>query len=99
VQWAVHLEVSHGQDDGVDQIGAVRQTTKGLEQAARQSRVHTSPVTGAAGDHDPGERCSPGRMTDGCIQGGTSQVQVHHVKSVHQVSQGEQRQEPAQYDS
>lgn len=30
VQRAVHLEVGHGHDDGVDQIRAVRQTAKGL---------------------------------------------------------------------
>lgn len=60
VQRAVHLEVGHGHDDGVDQVGAVRETAEGLEQAARQRRVDTSPVTSTAGDHDPGECGAPG---------------------------------------
>jgi len=60
VQRAVHLEVGHGHDDGVDQIGTVRQTAEGLEEAARQSRVDTSSMTGTAGDHDPGEGGAPG---------------------------------------
>jgi len=60
VQRAVHLKVGHGHDDRVDQIGAVRQTAEGLKQAARQRRVDTSPVTGTAGDHDPGESGTPG---------------------------------------
>jgi len=60
MQRSVHLEVGHGHDDGVDQIGAVRQTAKGLKQATRQCRIDTSSMAGTAGDHYPGERGAPG---------------------------------------
>lgn len=98
VQRPVHLEVGHGHDDGVHQVGAVREPAEGLEQAARQRRVDAAPVTGATGDHDPGERGAPRRMAHGRVQGGAGQVQVHHVQPVHQVREAEQRQEPAQRD-
>lgn len=98
VQRPVHLEVGHGHDDGVDQVGAVREAAERLEQPTGQGGVDAAAVAGAARDHDPGERGSPGRVADGRVEGRAGHVQVHHVQAVHEIGQGEQRQEPTHDD-
>jgi len=85
----VHLEVGHGHDDGMYEVRAVREPAERLEQVARQRGVDKAAVTGATGDHDPGERGTPGGMADGRVQRRTGQVQMDHVQAVHQVGQTE----------
>lgn len=76
---SIHLEVGHGHDYWMDEIGAVREAAERLEQVTGQGGVDATAVTGAAGDHDPGERGAPSRMADGSVKGRTGHVQVHHV--------------------
>lgn len=97
VQRPVHLEVGHGHDDRMHQVRAVREPAERLQEPAGQGRVDASSVTGAAGDHDPGERGAPGRVADGRVQRGAGHVQVDDVQPVHQVREAEQRQEPAEH--
>lgn len=68
MQRSVHLEVGHGHDDRVDEVGAVREAAERLEQSAGERGVDATAVTGATGDHDPRECCAPGRMPDGRVQ-------------------------------
>lgn len=80
------------------EIGAVREAAEGLEQATGQGRVDATPVTGAAGDYDPRKGGAPSRVADWRVQGRAGDIQVHHVQTVYQVRQTEQRDEPAQRD-
>lgn len=95
MQRAVHLEVGHGHDDGVNEVGAVRETAERLEQATRQGGIDEPAVASAARDHDPSESGAPSRVADGRVKSRTEDVQVHHVKSVNQVRETEQRRDPA----
>lgn len=64
MQRPIHLEVGHGHDDGVDQVGAVSEAAERLEQPAGQGSIDATTMSSAAGDHDPGKSGAPSRVAD-----------------------------------
>jgi len=60
VDGAAHVRGADEHDDGMDQIGAVRESRQGPHNAIRQDRIYGGRQAPAAGQYDPHQSASEG---------------------------------------